>query len=131
MGAAAALALLMIAWQGNVYVRAYAQSIQPSSFRSFGVSADGKAVGIPDVAQFSFSVITEGGKDIGALQKDNTEKVNKAIDFVKKNGVEAKDIKTEQYGLEPRYQYFACKTGACPPAEIVGYSVRQTVSVKG
>jgi hypothetical protein len=30
---------------------------------------------ISDIAQFTFSVITEGGKDIAKLQKDNTEKI--------------------------------------------------------
>ena len=132
VGIAAVLALVLGAWEGSVYVRAYAQSIQPSSFRSFGVSAEGKAVGIPDVARFSFSVVTEGDKDIAKLQKENTDKVNKAIAFVKSSGVEEEDVKTEQYSLEPRYQYYSCpeKGGACPPSSIVGYTVRQSVGVK-
>jgi hypothetical protein len=105
---------------------------------------EGKVVAIPDVAVFSFSVITEGGKDIASLQSQNTGKVNKAIEFVKSKGVEAKDIQTKGYNLSPRYQYSSCREVSpisangmeisagkvCPPAEIVGYTITQTVQVK-
>src|SRR3990167_7782151 len=93
------LALLVGAFSAVKYVNAYAKSIQPSSFRSFNVSGDGKVVAVPDVAQFSFSVITEGGKDISNLQKQNSDKVNKAIDFLKKNNIDEKDITTANYSV--------------------------------
>lgn len=115
------------------YVKFYGKSIQPSSFRSFAVSGEGKAVSIPDVAEFTFSVITQGGKNVAELQKQNTEKVNKAIDYVKSQKVDTQDIKTISYNLEPQYQYFNCYGGdgrPCPPPVIVGYNVTQTVSVK-
>lgn len=117
------------------YVRSYSRSIEPSTFRSFSVSGEGKVVAIPDVAQFTFSVITQGGKDIAALQRENTDKVNAIINFVKSKDIEAKDIKTQNYNLDPRYQYFSCPfesrgTKPCPPPEIVGYTITQTVSVK-
>ena len=60
------------------------------------------------MAQFTFNIITEGGKDISKIQKENTDKANKAISFIKSKGVEAKDIKTQNYNLEPRYQYYSC-----------------------
>lgn len=128
-------ALLIFAYSAFLYTDSYSKSIEPSSFRSFSANGEGKAVAIPDVAQFTFSVITEGGKDIAQLQKANTEKTNKAIEFVKSNGVEAKDIKTQNYDLSPRYQYFSCpvsrdESKPCPPAEIVGYKITQTVLVK-
>ena len=114
------------------YVASYAKSVDPSSFRDFSVSGDGKAVGIPDVAQFTFSVITEGGKDIGKLQQENTEKVNAINAFAKEQGIGDKDIRTQSYNIDPRYQYFSCPTsgGACPPAEIVGYTINQSVQMK-
>lgn len=125
------LALLLGAFASIKYVSAYSRSSQPSSFRSFNVSGDGKEVVVPDVAQFSFSVITEGGKDIAKLQKENTDKTNKAIEFLKNKNIDKKDITTENYGVDPRYQYFNCAGGRpCPPAEIIGYTVNQTVSVK-
>lgn len=117
------------------YVRSYSRSIEPSTFRSFSVSGEGKVVAIPDVAQFTFSLITQGGKDIAALQRENTDKVNAIIGFIKSKNIEAKDIKTQNYNLDPRYQYFSCPFESrdakpCPPPEIVGYMITQTVSVK-
>jgi uncharacterized protein YggE len=59
--------------------------------------------------------------------------MNKAIEFIKKQGIAAKDIKTEQYGISPRYQTITCDYTAgkvCPPAEITGYTVQQGANVK-
>lgn len=117
------------------YSDAFSKSIQPSSFRSFSVSAEGKAVSIPDVAEFTFSLVTQGGKDLTKIQAENTDKMNKAIAFVKANGVDDKDIKTQNYSLQPRYQYYNCVqplsgVRPCPPPEIVGYEINQTVLVK-
>ncbi|MBI2097356.1 MAG: SIMPL domain-containing protein [Candidatus Vogelbacteria bacterium] len=115
----------------------YGKSLEPGAYRSFAVSAEGKVVGVPDVAQFTFSVINEGGKDIAVLQKDNTVRINQAVEFLKSKGLAKEDIKTEGYNLEPRYQNTYCgpipRDGAnqvCPPPSIVGYTVRATVSVK-
>ncbi|TSC52032.1 MAG: hypothetical protein LiPW41_580 [Parcubacteria group bacterium LiPW_41] len=123
----AALIFSLAAW---AYIDAYSKSIQPSSFRSFSVSGEGKVISVPDVAKFTFSVITQGGKNLGELQKKNVGLMNEAIAYVKDQGVAEKDIKTEGFNVEPRYQYYACREGACPPAEIVGYTVSQTVGVK-
>ena len=119
------------------YVNSYSRSIEPGTYRSFSVSGEGKVVAIPDVAEFSFSVLTQGGKDLGALQTENTVKVNRAIGVVKGAGVSDEDIKTEQYSVEPRYKYFDCRPDyyspeakSCPPPEIVGYTVQQTIGVK-
>lgn len=128
--------MLVLAYGIISYVNSYSRSVQPSSFRSFSVSGEGKVIAVPDIAQFTFSVIIQGGKDIAVLQKENTEKVNKAIEFIKNNGVDAKDIKTQSYNLEPRYQYFDCspiikgEVEPCPPPEIAGYTITQVVSVK-
>lgn len=129
------IALLIAAYSVWVYASSYSQSVEPGTFRSFSASGEGKVVAVPDVAQFSFTVVTEGGKDLGALQTENTKKVNAAIDFVKGEGVDAKDIKTQSYDISPRYQYYSCNhpessVTPCPPAEIVGYTVSQSVQVK-
>ncbi len=131
VGITLVLTMLIFAYAAVNAAKSFSKMIQLSSFRSFNVSAEGKIVAVPDVAQFTFSVITEGGKNIASLQKDNTQKINDAIKFVKSQGVEAKDIKTQSYNLSPRYQYSSCKVGSvCSPAEIVGYTITQTISVK-
>lgn len=146
LGTGVVVALLLFAFSAVSYVRTYAKSIEPSTFRSFSVSGEGRIVAVPDIARFTFNVISQGGKDLGALQTANTQKVNGAISFVKSKGVDAKDVKTEGYNVEPRYQNIVCRppeigilggptvypgvSKVCPPPEIVGYTVRQTVSVK-
>ncbi|MCK6462321.1 MAG: SIMPL domain-containing protein [Candidatus Pacebacteria bacterium] len=137
LGISAIVAMVIAAVSTLVFANIYSKSIQPSSYRSFSVSAEDKATAVPDVAQFSFSVISQGGKDIATLQKENSEKTNRAIGVAKASGVEDKDIKTAVYNVEPRYQFFTCPNGRnnktaepCPPPEIVGYTVTQSVSVK-
>lgn len=145
-----AIAILVVAFSVASYAGTYSKSIQPSSFRSFSVSGEGKVVAIPDVAEFSFTVITEGGSDLVKTQAENTAKINAAIKFVKSEGVKDADIKTQNYNISPRYQNYQCdylrplplgvESGAaispeyysrpCPPAEIVGYTISQAVLVK-
>lgn len=128
----AILALLAGSYVMVKYISVYSKSIQAGSYKSFSVTGEGKIVAIPDVAKFSFGVITEGGKDIATLQKDNTTKINKAIEYLKKQGIKDEDITTTGYNVEPRYQYSNCYRdgGVCPPPVIVGYTIRQNVSVK-
>lgn len=132
LGAALIFGVIIVSLSAWMYVRSYAESVEPNSYRSFAVSGEGRVVAVPDVALFSFSVITEGGQNLADLQKDNTAKVNRAIDFVKSQSVSDKDIKTEQYNVSPRYEYSSCPRdgGICPPPRIVGYTITQTVSVK-
>jgi uncharacterized protein YggE len=93
--------------------------------RNISVNAEGKQVVVPDIATLSFSVVSEGA-DPGKIQEDNTKKINAAIDFLKKEGVEAKDIKTTGYNLSPRYEYDERRRRS----EIVGYTLVQSVEVK-
>ncbi len=144
LGVAIIAVLVIFAFSAVSYVRSYARSIDPFA-RTFSVVGEGKVVAVPDIARFTFEAITQGGTNLGELQTANTQKVNGAIAFVKSKGVEDKDIKTEGYNVEPpRYQNFACAgrefsipgqpvsvvPKPCPPPEIVGYTIRQTVSVK-
>jgi uncharacterized protein YggE len=127
------IAVLAVGYAALSAVGTYSSSLQPSSYRSFYVTAEGKAVGIPDVAEFTFSVTTPGGTDLGALQSQNTTAVNQAIAFVKSKGVAGKDIHTSGYNISPRYT--SCETAyssvtPCPPPTIVGYTVTQNVDVK-
>lgn len=150
LGIAIIVAVLAVGYAGLVYVDAFSKSIQPSSFRSFSVSGEGKSVVVPDVAEFTFSVITQGGKDIAAIQKENSGKSNKAIAYLKKMGVEEKDIKTQNYDVQPQYESYNCggayplsagvgtmtypasdiSPRPCPAPKITGYTINQTVNVK-
>ncbi|MDP2656386.1 MAG: SIMPL domain-containing protein [bacterium] len=138
----------------------YARAVNPASFRQFNVSATGNADVTPNIAIIQLSVLTEGDTKIAELQKTNTDKMNKVIEFVKSKGVGEQDITTANYSISPRYQYFDCRatpvslpsillpdgsgsippteamsdvsstTKTCPPPEIVGYSISQAATVK-
>jgi len=130
LGLALIVLALAVAGSAVYFVRSYENSSLPGSV--FAVSADAKVVVKPDVAQVTASVITQGGKNLGDLQNQNSDSANKMIDFLKSEGVSENDIKTSSYQIEPRYQYCSSlSAGAvCPPPAIVGYTVSQDLTVK-
>lgn len=137
VGFALVVTLLVFAYAAVSFVNSYAKNIEPGSFRSFTVQGTGEVVAVPDVAQFTYSVISQGDTDLGKLQNAAIAKSNAIKTFIDSQGVDKKDIKDTQYSVEPRYQYFNCNNyfreggvEPCPPPEIVGYTVRQSVQVK-
>ncbi|MBI4138456.1 MAG: SIMPL domain-containing protein [Candidatus Wildermuthbacteria bacterium] len=110
----------------------YSRSVDQNLSRSFSATAQGEVTAIPDVATFSFGVLTQGNLDLGVLQEENAKKTTAAIEYIKSKSVESKDISTQSYSVEPRYQYYNCgnDTSVCPPPDIVGYTVSQHILVK-
>ncbi|MEK7193399.1 MAG: SIMPL domain-containing protein [Patescibacteria group bacterium] len=104
-------------------VQKLGDSFQP--VRTISVSAEGKAFVIPDIAETSFSVVSRG-QDPAQLADMNNKKITSAINFVKSQGIDAKDIKTAGYYLSPDYQY----TPETQRSIITGYTLTQTVSVR-
>lgn len=107
----------------SIAVYKWSGSFYPT--RNMTVSAEGKTVVQPDIATISFSVVSDG-VDPEKLQMDNDKKMADAISFVKREGVDAKDIKTTSYNLSPRYEY----SEAQRKSFISGYTLNQTVTVK-
>jgi len=93
--------------------------------RTISVNAEGKTTVKPDIAQFSFSVVTEG-PDLEKITSENNKQVADAIKFVKSEGVKSEDIKTTQYNLQPKYEYNKDQR----KSYISGYELTQTVFVK-
>lgn len=99
--------------------------------RTFSVDGTGDIDVVPDLATFSATVVTDGGKTVTEVQEANTEKMNNVTAFLKEQGVDKKDLKTEQYNLSPRYNYTQCFVAAnCPAPTIIGYNLTQTLTVK-
>jgi uncharacterized protein len=100
---------------------------------NISVTGEGEVSAIPDVGQFSFSVMADGA-EVAAAQEASGAKINDIMAYLKEQGVEEKDIKTENYNLYPKYRYEggACMGGWCPPGKEIadGFEVSQTVSVK-
>ncbi|MGC9046712.1 MAG: SIMPL domain-containing protein [Minisyncoccia bacterium] len=113
-----------------IFVSLYSEKVEQNITRSFQVQGEGKVTAIPDTAILVFGVITQGGMDLNAIQNSNSQKANKAIDFVKSQGIQDLDIKTISYNIEPRYQYQTCNNTICTPAQIIGYNVNQNIQIK-
>jgi uncharacterized protein YggE len=97
------------------------------------VEGEAEVFAVPDIATFNFTV-TETSEDASVSQENTAKKVESAIDALKKEGVDEKDIKTSSYNSYPKYEWIQteCVAFPCEPGkrELVGYEVRQTVSVK-
>lgn len=122
----------VLTFAASITALSYRESQQENTLRSFSVTGEATKIAVPDIAEFRFGVITQGGKDVSSLRRENDQKMNGAISFLKGLDIAEKDIATQQYNIEPCQQYFSCPEGggACKPPEIVGYTVTQNVLVK-
>lgn len=98
------------------------------------ISGYGEAIAVPDIATFSFSVVSEKST-VALAQDDVTAKANTITAYLKEAGVADRDIQTSNYSIYPQYDYqqSACSSnGICPPGRQIlrGYEVRQTTTVK-
>lgn len=134
LGTLALLALVVALVSYAYYTLRQADNLY-SGPTTISVSGEGEVTAIPDVSQFSFSVIAKG-VDAKTAQNDSATKVNDILKYLKENGVTSEaDIKTESYTLNPQYRYEQkpCQFGQfCPPGEQIadGFEAAQTISVK-
>lgn len=100
---------------------------------TISVSGTSEVFAVPDVATFSVSV-QEEAKEVESAQETATQKTNDIIEYLKDQGVEERDIKTQDYNVYPQYDYLQDSTreGLYTPGRQVlrGYQVSQTLSVK-
>lgn len=93
--------------------------------RTMTVSAQGETIATPDLAEITFSVVSQGDNPQD-LSSDNSSKMNAVLEFVSSQGIASSDIATTGYDLEPSYQYDKTSQRNF----IVGYTLTQTVTVK-
>ena len=93
--------------------------------RTVTVSATGSVLAAPDEATIATGVTSEAKTARDALTK-NTEAMKKVIEELKSQGVEAKDIQTTQFNVEPVYVY--PKEGQ--PPSVTGYRVNNMLGVR-
>ena len=60
---------------------------------TMSVSAAGKVKAVPDLATVNLGVVSQGA-DAGDVQSKNSEKINKIVDFIKRQGINKDDIST-------------------------------------
>ena len=132
IGALAILALFLLAETINIAAN-FGRANVPAT-DTITVQGDGQATLPPDVARVSFTVENVSAT-VAEAQTATTKQANTALDFVKRQGVADKDVKTLSYNISPQYSYpNPCPPGAlCPDysraPKITGYQVSQTVQV--
>lgn len=86
-------------------------------------SGQGKVLAKPDVAVINLSIVTQAPTS-KAAQSDNSKKSNAVTDFLKKQNIDEKDIKTIGYNISPQYDW---NNGI---NNLRGYQVSETLQVK-
>ncbi|MFA6257205.1 MAG: SIMPL domain-containing protein [Candidatus Paceibacterota bacterium] len=99
---------------------------------TISVNGQGEVLANPDVAMIYFSIV-EKATTLAEAQSKATAKEKAALDFLAKEEIAKKDIKTEAYNTYPNYEYENCNYQYPCPArspKIVGYEVSERISVK-
>lgn len=98
-------------------------SITTSKTDTFNVTGEGKVTVKPDIATITVGIQANGtsAKDV---QDQINKNINKVSDAIKKLGIDQKDIKTQNYNINPTYDY----TGG--NQKITGYSGNTNLVVK-
>lgn len=82
----------------------YINSTTTTKSTSFDVSGTGKVSVVPDIAIVRVGVISTGQSAKQAQDQLNIN-VNKVSESIKKLGIDKKDIKTENYNVNPNYDF--------------------------
>lgn len=119
----AAAALMLGAFASPLFAEDKPQD--KSMERTVTVSASGTVSATPDEASIATGVSSEAKSAREALSKNN-EAMKKLIAELKAKGIEAKDIQTTQFNIEPVYVY--PKEGQ--PPQLTGYRAHNMLSVR-
>ena len=99
--------------------------------RLISLTGQGEVMATPDMAVLSLGVVSEDRTARQALLA-NTRAMTALVDAMKKAGVEAKDLQTAGFNVNPKYSRppRPVQNGQPPAPQIIGYSVRNTLSVR-
>jgi uncharacterized protein YggE len=123
------LAIFLLGKAVNEFNKISYTGSEPLPASTIIVSGEGEVVSVPDIATFSFSV-TEESPVVATAQDESAKTTNAIIDFLTKNGVEKKDIKTSGYNIYPRYEYEGGTYYQTGKRQLAAYVVSQSVEVK-
>lgn len=128
------LALLAVALGAYAYLTLKQADYMYMGPVTISVTGEGEVKSVPDLGQFSFTVNAKA-KTAAEAQTQAAEANNKILAYLKEQGVEDKDIKTEHYSLYPHYRYEEqpCLYGKeCAGGQQIedGFEVSQSVYIK-
>lgn len=97
-------------------------SVTTSKTDSFQVTGEGKATLKPDSATIRVGVVAKG-QTAKAAQDQMNENINKVIEAIKALGIPESDIKTQNYNVNPVYDYSEGQ-------KITNYSANTNITIK-
>lgn len=98
--------------------------------RHISVTGTAETGAAPDRASLSLGVVTEAMTAADALDANNAA-VRSLIDRLKEQGIEARDLQTTGFSVQPQYVYPARDpNGTQEPPRIVGYTVSNGVTAR-
>lgn len=106
----------------NGPVSFFVNGVQTTKTDLFHAQGMGKVSGVPNTALLSFSV-NKTALTVANAQDQTNRTVANIIDALKKLGIDAKDIKTTNYSVNPQYDNYNQNT-------IIGYGVSQDLELK-
>lgn len=98
------------------------------------VQGSGQVALPPDVARITFTV-ENSAATVAAAQEKTTTQANAALEYVRRQEIAEKDIRTMYYNISPKYSYpNPCPLGSiCPEyirePKITGYTVSESIEV--
>ncbi|MEM6649344.1 MAG: SIMPL domain-containing protein [Pseudomonadota bacterium] len=95
--------------------------------RTLSVTGQGKATATPDLAMMNFAVVSQGNM-AGEAITQNSAKMNKVRDALKALNIEARDMQTSGFYLNPRYE--RDERGRTNSNKIIGYEAGNTLSIR-
>jgi len=96
----------------------------PSDEGTISVSGDGRVFAVPDIAELSFGIQTGRQKTAAIAMERVSDGMKAVFDAVKAQGVEEKDIRTENFWLNPSYDW------ATGQQMLRGFEANQSLRVK-
>jgi len=122
-----ALALAaLIAVASSWMTPAMAQTFSDSGARTVTVQATGSVAVVPDMATISTAVVSQARTAADALA-ENSDRMRAVIANLQRMGLEARDIQTSQFYVQPRYEQRNDRNTA---PRIAGYEVTNEVTLR-
>ena len=107
-----------------------ARADDDSPFPRILVTGQGSIDVAPDMAVLNLTVMREAETARAALDA-NSSAMNDVLLAMKKEGIEARDLQTSGFSIQPRYIYPSPKSSDHREApQIVGYTVRNSLTVR-
>jgi uncharacterized protein len=102
---------------------------QPAEPRRLAVTGEGQAFRAPDLALVQLTVMRQGETAQKALA-DNSAAMSAVQDALPEFGLEARDVQTSGFTIAPQYRYDTASDGTQSPPTLVGYEVRNTITLR-